>query len=284
MSGAHGTTAALGIDIGGTGVKVAARAGDRWKLGVSDRYAKPDRATLLAAIRQSIGRAELDAPVDRVGLCVPGIASDDGTRIDIAVNVPGLVGWAFADLAGDALGRPAEVVRTNDAAAATTDWVRTHGETGRVAGIVIGTGVGLSVVEAGSAVAWTDGAAGHLGQVDVTVGDPASAPIGPDGGRGGLEAYVGARAVAGAGGLDRAFADGSPALLALARAARVCHAIYRPDVIVLLGGIGIRLAGNEDLDREIRRDLTSIARPGWRLAFGSDDFHAARGAAQLFGI
>ena len=57
--------------------------------------------------------------------------------------------------------------------------------------------------------------------------------------------------------------------------------MHRPDAVVLLGGVGIRLATQAGLDAAVRADLTSLARPGWALAFGDDDHHAARGAARL---
>ncbi|MEL6497132.1 MAG: ROK family protein [Planctomycetota bacterium] len=271
----------LGIDIGGTAVKVAVRDDRGWRVGTSDRYSRPDRSSLQSAIRDAVGRAGVDGTASAVGLCLPGIPSEDDSRIATAVNVPGLEGWPFDELVRDAIGAPAEIHRTNDAAAATVDWVESHGVSGRVAGIAIGTGVGLSVLDESGPVAWTDGGAGHLGQIDVTVGDPASAPLGPDGGRGGLEAYVGQHAVRAAGGVEKAFAVGSPALEALSRAIRIVHAMIRPDTVVLLGGIGVRLSCAESLEEAVRAQLTCVARPGWTLACGDDDYHAARGAARL---
>ncbi|MEO0631074.1 MAG: ROK family protein, partial [Planctomycetota bacterium] len=165
------TAATLGIDIGGTAVKVAVGGHDGWCLGTSDRYDRPSRGALRSAIGQAIERAGGVRDRGAVGLCVPGIPSADESRIEVAVNVPGLEGWAFDELIADAVGPPAGVRRTNDAAAATVDWVKSRGITGRIAGIAIGTGVGLSIVDDGVPVEWTDGGAGHLGQVDVTVGD-----------------------------------------------------------------------------------------------------------------
>ena len=271
----------VGIDIGGTSVKMAAAHGGGWRVAISERYAMPDRAALQSALASAWSKLGAETPESDVGLCVPGVPASDGNSIEIAVNLPGLVGWDLTEMVRETVGGgTCSVVRTSDADAALRDWQAEAGATGRSLGIVIGTGVGLSVLDGDRPAAWTDGGAGHLGQIDVTVGDPSSAPIGPDGGRGGLEGYVGARAVAAAGGMERAFAPGAPGLEALARAVRVCHAIYRPDAVVLLGGIGIRLAGSEALESAIRRELTSLAKSGWRLAFGVDDFHAARGAAR----
>src|SRR5690606_33557717 len=71
-------------------------------------------------------------------------------------------------------------------------------------------------------------------------------------------------------------------LRALARAIRICHAIYRPQHVVLAGGLGIRLGRHLPALREpVERDLARVARPGRTLATGDSDFHAATGAAAL---
>ncbi len=259
---------------------MAAHEGGAWRLAKSDRYSMPDRDALIAALRAAMDRLGIEASGDRVGLCVPGIPAADRRSIEIAVNVPGLVGWDLAEMVAEAIGAvPSAVIRLTDAVSALRDWQARTGAAGRSLGIAMGTGVGLSVMDGDAFATWTYGGAGHLGQIDVTVGPREGAPVGPDGGRGGLEAYIGARAVASAGGIEPAFAPGADGLEALVRAVRICHAIYRPDWVVLLGGIGIRLAAHPTLEAEIRRDLTRVAQPGWRLAFGTDDFHAARGAA-----
>ncbi|MEO1534670.1 MAG: ROK family protein [Planctomycetota bacterium] len=274
----------LGIDIGGTSVKVAVFVDGRWHAAASDPYAMPTRDELRQALRLAWEQTGIDARPDGVGLCVPGIVAADGRSIERAVNAPGLVGWDFGDLVRDAVGTaPTSVTCVSDATAALVDWQAESGEQGRSVGIAIGTGVGLCVMDGDRVANWTGDGAGHLGQIDVTVGDPDSAPIGLDGGRGGLEAYVGARAIEAAGGGTRAFAPGAPSLIALARAIRICHAIYRPDTVVLLGGVGVRLAEVSELEPLVRRYLTSVARHDWNLAFGRDGFHAARGAVRLIG-
>ncbi len=68
----------------------------------------------------------------------------------------------------------------------------------------------------------------------------------------------------------------------MAKAIRICHAIYRPHHIVLAGGLGIRLGRVlPALQQLVQLDLTRIARPGWTLSTGSSDFHAACGAARM---
>lgn len=271
----------LGIDIGGTSVKVACPGADGWSSGTSDRYSRPTRAQLHAALLQAIKRAEVRTQgITSVGLCVPGIPSSDGSQIDIAVNVPGLVGWPFHEMVREAIGhRPERIVRLIDADAAASDWHETHRHPGRTLALVLGTGVGMCVLDDGQPLRITDGGSGHIGQIDVSL--DGAAPIGPDGGRGGLEGYLGAQTLKRNSSLSEAFAEGTPAIAALARAIRICHAIYRPDRVVLLGGIGIRIPSLERLNGAVCDHLTSIARPGWQLLQGDDDHHAARGASRL---
>jgi hypothetical protein len=113
--------------------------------------------------------------------------------------------------------------------------------------------------------------------------------VGPDGGAGGLEGYIGVAALQKKYGDDvsaalATFEGDEPPMLALVRAIRICHAIYRPDHICLCGGIGIRLRHLlPGLREKIERRLTSLAKPNWLFTTGDDDFHAARGAAALAG-
>jgi hypothetical protein len=75
-----------------------------------------------------------------------------------------------------------------------------------------------------------------------------------------------------------------PPLSALVRALRIAHAVYLPERIVLLGGVGIRLRPLLGEMRErIADGLTTLARPDWTLEAGESDFHAARGAAWMAG-
>jgi hypothetical protein len=108
--------------------------------------------------------------------------------------------------------------------------------------------------------------------------------IAPDGGRGGVEGYLGAAALHRAYGPDPAakIIAGDAAFRALVRVIRICHALYRPQHIGLAGGVGIRLGHLlPELRAAISADLTALARPDWVLFAGSSEFHAAVGAARI---
>jgi predicted NBD/HSP70 family sugar kinase len=276
----------LGVDIGGTSVKMAAlRDGDVLWTGRSDMYARPTTDQLLTALRQtSAGRVE-GQRFDSAGICVPGLMDDAKTKVTLSVNVPGLVDQPLAGLLRRALGPslPAPVAMA-DSGAAAYDIYHASKMTGRLLVLVLGTGVGAAVVDEAGLLRVDGDSPGHLGQMDVSLeGHPV---IGPDGGSGSLEGYIGTAALRDRLGPDfvtklASLSATDPALLALARTIRIAHALYRPHHVILAGGIGIalrpQLAALKDLTD---RHLTSIARPGWTLDCGEGDYHAAAGAAR----
>jgi glucokinase len=206
--------------------------------------------------------------------------------VTLSVNVPGLNGVVLDELLGAALGeRIALRAMTSDAVATGMGIWFERRLGGRLLCLALGTGVGMAVLDDGEPLRVSGDSPGHIGQVDVSIeGEPV---IGPDGGAGSLEGYIGGPALAKRYGDDLAAAIAAwkgdePPLRALARAIRICHAIYRPQHIVLAGGLGIRLGGVlEPLRARIEQDLSKVARPGWTLGVGDSDFHAATGAAAM---
>ena len=272
----------IGIDVGGTTVKTAAlRDGQFLSTSRAGPYSRPDPAQLAAAIREAC--RGIPDPIDRVGICVPGILDEPKRRIVNSANLPELAGANLHELlrAALGLGAPAPQVIT-DANATAFDLHATRCLRGRLLVIAIGTGVGAAVLDDGKPLFVDGESPGHLGQVDVSL--EAHPVIGPDRGRGSLEGYIGAKALAERYGHEAAnkIRPADPAFAALARAIRICHAIYRPHHVCLAGGVGIRLGHLVDeLRTAVNADLTGIARPDWTLTTGDSDFHAARGAAQF---
>lgn len=277
----------LGIDVGGTSVKlVAVRDGEAVWTGRTPTYHRPAADELVDYLRDALS-AGPSISYDAVGLCVPGLLDAGRTRVELSVNLPSLAELTLADLVSRALGAvPARLEVLNDAVAGGLDLVASRRLAGRVMVLGIGTGVGMAVLDDGRPLMVDGTTPGHIGQVDVSL--PDVPVIGPDGGAGSLEAYLGAPALAARYGgsavaLKHLDAD-APPIRALAKAIRICHAIYRPQHVALIGGIGTRLGpALAGLRWLIDRDLTGLARPGWTLACGDDDFHAARGAAMITG-
>ena len=270
----------LGIDIGGTGAKLAALAGDKVLWTLKRGYRKPTVDDLVRAIRGALaGRGDA---FDAVGLCVPGLLDERRERVALSVNVPALMDIRLDDLIAQALGRiPPEFCILNDSLASGYDVYATRKLSGRLLVLALGTGVGAAVLDNGVPLAVDNDSPGHIGQFDVSL--EGERVIGPDGGAGSLEGYIGAAALRQRYGSDPASklrAHHAP-IRALAKAIRICHAMYRPQHIVLAGGLGIRLAGIlPGLRKHVETRLTSIARPDWTLNIGDSDFHAACGAAR----
>jgi predicted NBD/HSP70 family sugar kinase len=272
----------LGIDIGGTTIKVAAlREGEVLWTSRSARYSRPTSDQLVDAIRQACEK--LSDPVGKVGLCVPGIMDEAKREVTVSTNVPGLVGVPLPDLVTNAIGLTGVTpVVVNDANATGYDIYMTRQPIGRLLTIAIGTGVGASVFDDGKPLFVDGESPGHIGQVDVAI--EGTRVTGPDGGRGGLEGYLGTRALRARYGPDASskIRPGHAPFRALVRIIRICHAIYRPAHICLAGGTGIRLGHLlEPLKEAVDTGLTNIARKDWALFVAESDFHAAVGAARI---
>jgi len=278
-SGARGL-GVLGIDIGGTGVKLAALR-DGVVLWTAKRpYRKPTVPDLIAAIRD--GLTEHEAEYEAVGLCVPGLLDDRRERVLLSVNVPALMEIRLPDLLAPCLSRPVSPTVANDSVASGFDVFATRRLAGRLLVLAIGTGVGAAVLDDGAPLRVDNESPGHIGQIDVSV--EGAFVRGPDGGAGSLEGYIGAHALRQRYGPNPAakLRPHQPPIRALAKAIRICHAIYRPHHIVLAGGLGIRLGRLlPGLRKIVEKDLTSIAQPGWTLSTGDSDFHAACGVARM---
>ena len=278
----------LGIDIGGTSVKLAAlRDGQKLWTGQSPLYSRPTTEQLLGAMRAAAGGREVRAAI--AGLCVPGLLDKATRTITLAVNVPGLVGVPLNELVDRAFGNKdgsrgaiGRIQIINDAVAAASDLAAARGLRGRLLALAIGTGVGAAVLDDGVPLMVEGESPGHIGQLDVSI--PGADVIGPDGGAGSLEGYLGAPVLRdryGEGALEKMRIE-DPPLQALVRAIRICHAIYRPHHVCLLGGIGTRLTRLlSQIKAAVDSNLTSVARRDWQLTLGDHDFHAALGAARL---
>lgn len=282
----------LGIDIGGTSVKMALLANGMtvWT-GRSKGYDKPDGSRLVDALREaSQGRVE-NSEVNACGICVPGILNPARDTVLLSVNVPGLNGLPMTSLVRQALGGSIGKIKVcNDAISCAVDVVHALKLTGRVMVLAMGTGVGGAVLDVDSTsicpLLVEGESPGHLGMVDVTCDDPPT--LGADGGAGSLEGYCGIPAlVARYGSVERAIEKMKPTdspMRALVRIIRIGHAIYRPHHVVLAGGVGVMLSKRIDEIRElVESHLTTVARPDRTLQCALDIFHGSRGAARLSG-
>jgi len=274
----------LGIDVGGSSVKLAATANGQFLWTAhSESYSRASKDQLVDAIHTAAaGRTK---NVSAVGICVPGRLDRGRRMITLSVNLPSLNGLRLDDLVSDSVGDVGHVELLNDSTSSAYDIYASHKLTGRLVSITLGTGVGASVLDDGVPLMIEGDSPGHIGQLDVSV--PGEDVIGPDGGFGSLEGYIGAPALVKRYGNDMAatlakLTDKDAPIRALARAIRIFHAIYRPQHVYFTGGIGIRLKHLVPSIRKlVNTNLTSVADPDWTIGTGEDDFHAAKGAARL---
>lgn len=280
----------LGLDIGGTRTKGVILDDNRaiWR-GTSPDYAHPTSEALAASIRSMLGPiAGRPMPV---GVCLPGVYDAGSQSLSASVNLPFMVGVRMPDFLACAAPELSPAGVYPDAHAAALDYSVEHAITGRLLAVSLGTGVGLSVLDDGVALRVSAPglglSSGHLGQIDVSAAVDGPAPIGRDGGRGSLEAYIGAPALRARLGDNLHSAlpklkDTDPAVAALVRALRIAHAIYRPHTVALLGGVALGIAHlRHDIAALVADGLTNLARPGWKLLFADHAHHAAAGAARL---
>lgn len=274
----------LGIDVGGSSVKLAATANGQilWTAH-SPSYSRATKAQLVDAIQQTAAGRTND--VSAVGICVPGRLDRVRRMIVLSVNLPSLNGLRLDDLVGDSVGDVGHIELLNDSTASAYDIYASHKLSGRLLSITLGTGVGASVLDDGVPLMIEGDSPGHIGQVDVSI--PGEDVIGPDGGYGSLEGYIGAPAMARRYGNDMSatlakLTEKDAPIQALGRAIRIFHAIYRPQHVYFTGGIGIRLKHLiPSIRKMVNTNLTSVADPEWTIGTGEDDFHAAKGAARL---
>ncbi|MBX3321707.1 MAG: ROK family protein [Phycisphaeraceae bacterium] len=278
---------ALGIDIGGSSIKLALIDHHApITIAASDHYNQPSPDQLTAHLARAATRLPIPPDITAIGICLPGIMAPDGIRIERSVNLPALQGTNLPDLIAHVTTSPAPRRIFTDAHAAAFGYWSEHPLPDRLFALSLGTGVGACVLDNGQQLLVTARSSGHFGQIDVGPCDDPQ-PIGPDGGHNSLEAYIGlpalhARYGSALAGHLTTLTAADPPLRALVRALRIAHAIYRPQHIALLGGLGLQLAPHRDaIKAAVDEHLTCIADPAWSLHTAESSHHAAIGAARL---
>lgn len=155
---------AIGIDIGGTGIKGAvvnlkngSLIGERVRVETPDGGEPKDIAKVLIDLIAELPDAKSDMPV---GICFPAVVQH-GVTMSAANVSKNWIGLAADKLFTDALGRPVHVI--NDADAAGYAEIK-FGEDSRAKGLVImttlGTGIGTALFMNGKLV--PNAELGHL--------------------------------------------------------------------------------------------------------------------------
>jgi glucokinase len=238
----------LGIDLGGTNIKLAVVEEER--VAVTDQApTRSDDGGPDEVLERMAALARRHLPADAVGVSLPGLFDDDGR----ALLLPNLHGdWAGRPIAAPltrALGVPVALV--NDGHAFALAEAELGGGRGKrdVMCVVCGTGVGGGLVVGGQLHLGLLGRAGELGHHTVAE----DGPLCPCGNRGCLELYAGARAIATAAGhasfdhaIAAARAGDAAAVRAIARAGTLIGIavanvliFLSPEAVIVGGGVAM---------------------------------------------
>jgi predicted NBD/HSP70 family sugar kinase/uncharacterized phosphosugar-binding protein len=179
---------AIGIDLGGTHVKVRAVTEQGQFLGGAD-FATHDPDGWAAHIRSEVRALETKqgARASWIGVGTPGLPAADGQSVAVLEGrLPGLVGLSWPDLL-----ETAAVVRViNDAQAALLGeaWQGAARGHRNVVLLTLGTGVGGAILSEGRLLRGHLGRAGHFGHISL---DPDGPPAATSNVPGGLETMIG---------------------------------------------------------------------------------------------
>lgn len=241
MSGSE--TAAIGVDIGGTHVRVGLTRGGVIVRSAAAHTPREGSEAILACVAAL--HAQVEAPANTpTGVAVAGYLDAERERVRYAPNLP-VEDEPWRALLAQRLNGP--VVLENDANAA--GWGEYRFGSGRRSSsmvmVTVGTGIGGAVIDGGALRLGAHGMAAELGHLQVVADD--SARVCGCGARGCWEMYGSGTALAadardllargGAHGLLQR-ADGDPGRLT---GALVAHAAHEgdPDALDLVQGVGV---------------------------------------------
>ncbi|HMO50239.1 MAG TPA: ROK family protein [Kiritimatiellia bacterium] len=186
------TRYAVGVDFGGTSVKIAL-VDDRGNLLAQERIITEhvkDRSEWLDAVCRAINAIKGERTICGVGVGVPGFVDYDRGYIYDLANVPGWTGVPLADLLEERLHLPVRI--DNDVnAMALGECTFGAGRTFQHAVFVtLGTGVGGALLIHNQLYRGAHSMAGEIGHVSIDM----NGRVSPQG-KGGLEQYVGNRRI-----------------------------------------------------------------------------------------
>ncbi|MEO8434768.1 MAG: ROK family protein [Pyrinomonadaceae bacterium] len=180
---------AIGVDLGGTNIKIAVVSHDGEVLEfLTCETADDETGSWAETIKQKIGgiQNERGEPASHIGLAAPGLAARDGRSI---VNLPGRLGGLEGLVWTEVLQTPRAVLVLNDAHAALLGevWKGAAAGFSNVVLLTLGTGVGGAILVDGRLFKGHIGRAGHFGHICLNPDGP------PDivGTPGSLEAMIG---------------------------------------------------------------------------------------------
>jgi glucokinase len=165
---------AIGIDVGGTNIKMVAVSQQGDLLFLAEQRTTDERADWAARIRDQIARIEAEqrAPAHWIGLAAPGLAARDGRSIAwMQGRMDAIQGLDWTDYLG--VGQAVPVLNDAHAALLGEAWRGAAADCPNVVMLTLGTGVGGGALVDGHLLRGNIGRAGHLGHLCL---DPDAAP------------------------------------------------------------------------------------------------------------
>lgn len=240
----------LGLDLGGTNIKVALVERTDGQLRLAESSSAPTQAERGPAhvVGRLVALGRDAGAVDSVGVTVPGAFDPETGTVRVLPNLPGpWPGQPVVAPVRDALGAPTALINDARAFALAESKLGAARDAATALFMTLGTGVGGGLVVGGELHEGLDGTAGEIGHVTV---DP-DGPLCGCGNRGCVEAFAGAAAIEEAGGgatvvevVEAARAGDARAAEAIERVATYLGialgnaiTVLSPDRVVIGGGV-----------------------------------------------
>lgn len=287
-------TAVIGIDLGGTAIKLG-RFDWEGNCLQSLSLPTPQPATpdaVLAALVSAIEQIDPDRTTVAIGVGTPGPADATGRIARVAINLAGWRDVPLADWLESKTGRATVLANDANCAGMGEYWLGAGQPFRDLILLTLGTGVGGAVILDGKLFVGRDGTAGELGLITLN-------PEGPDcnsGNQGSLEQYASVRAIRRRTGLEpdelgAKAAAGDPDALAFWQAygrdlgAGLASLIYvlTPEAIILGGGVSASARFFlPTLEQELERRVLPSSRAGLQILIAELGNQAGMvGAAKL---
>lgn len=192
----------LGVDLGGTSVKIGLVDDHGRTLAFESIPTLEEQGPQQAVERMAIAGRELvvraglrHQQLARVGLGSPGtMCLGDGTLVE-PPNLPHWFGFPIRDSLANAIECPVSFINDANAAAFGEFWIGTGSAHHNLVMLTLGTGVGGGIIHEGRLINGVNSAGSECGHIIVDSGPEARLCVW-GGGRGQLEAYASASAVA----------------------------------------------------------------------------------------
>ncbi|NJP08699.1 MAG: ROK family protein [Leptolyngbyaceae cyanobacterium RU_5_1] len=271
------TSQVLGIDVGGTAIKLGRFGGDGNCLQ-SFSVPTPQPSTpdaVLAVMVAAIAELDPDHQTGAIGVGTPGPADSAGRIARIAINLPGWHDVPLADWLEAKTGQPVIVANDANCAGLGEAWLGAGRQFRNLIMLTLGTGVGGAIILNGELFVGPHGAAGELGLITL---NPNGSPCN-SGNQGSLEQYASAQAIRCCTGLDPqelgtlALAGDANALEFWQRYGRTLGAglasliyVLSPEAVIIGGGISASASFFlPAVQAEIERRVMPSSRTGLKL-------------------